>query len=198
MTRVLVINGSPSKREQSYSGAVTDLFLDKYHQLHPHDEIINLDLNDLPLAHQTLDRHNSSSYWKEVLPLIEQLKKVEKVVCVSPMNNFNVSGLMKNYLDHVLLADQTFSYKYSKKGEAIGLLKNLVVQIITTQGAPLGWYPFGNHTAFLEGTWAFMGAKINHPSLLLAGTKVAPLKEQTPEVAAQTLLPEIDKALKTF
>lgn len=198
MTKLLIINGSPSPRERSYSGSVTDLFLKKYAHVHPHDELIYLDLNDLPIAHQTLDRHNSDVYWKETLPYIEQLKQVDKVICVSPMNNFNISGLMKNYLDHILLANQTFSYKYSKKGDAIGLLPHLKVQIITTQGAPLGWYPFGNHTANLEGTWKFVGAKINQPSLLLAGTKVSPLKDESPNEAAKTLLPEIEKAVKTF
>lgn len=198
MTRLLIINGSPSPREHSYSGSLTDLFMKKYSLLHPQDEIIHLDLNDLPIAHQTLDRYNFSTYWKDTMPYIEQLKKVDKVICVCPMNNFNVSGLMKNYLDHILLADQTFSYKYSKKGDAIGLLTNLKVQIITTQGAPYGWYPFGNHTAYLEGTWKFAGAKINQPSLLLAGTKVSPLKDESPMVAAETLNSEIEKAVKNF
>lgn len=200
MNSLLVINGSPSESNKSYSKALTDLFLKKYHDKYPEDKITILDLNTIDMAQITLNNSNASTFFNETdsLKFIKQLKEANKVICVSPMNNFNISGLLKNYLDHVLLANETFSYKYSKKGDAIGLLPHLSVQIITTQGAPLGWYHWGNHTAYLEGTWKFVGAKINEPSLCLAGTKISPLKDETPEIAAKTLEEQINKALKTF
>lgn len=199
MAKVLVINGTSTPPDKAYSVALTNLYLEHYKQLNPNDEIINLDLNTEPMAQIALNRDNFSNFWNEndSKKYIEQLKEVDKVIMACPMNNFNISGLIKNYLDHVLLANELFSYKYSKKGDAIGLLTKLKVQILTTQGAPIGWYPFGNHTLNLEGTWKFCGAQIN-PSICLAGTKTDPLKDMSPVDAAKTLEQEVIAAVKSF
>lgn len=199
MAKVLVILGTISPVEKSFSIALTNKFVKKYQELNPNDEIINLDLNEEQMALKTLSRNNSSTFWNEddAMKYINQLKEVDKVIISSPMNNFSVSSLVKNYLDHILLANETFSYKYSKKGDAKGLLDHLKVQILTTQGAPLGWYPFGDHTNFLKGTWEFVGAKVNEP-ILLAGTKVAPLLNINVDEAANTLEDTINKVVKNF
>ena len=199
MAKVLVILGTISPIEKSFSIALTNKFIEKYQELNPNDEIINLDLNTEQMALKTLSRNNSSDFWNEddAMKYINQLKKVDKVIISSPMNNFSVSSLVKNYLDHILLANETFSYKYSKQGDAKGLLDHLKVQILTTQGAPLGWYPFGDHTNFLKGTWEFVGAKVNEP-ILLAGTKSEPLLNINVDAAANTLEDTIIKVVKNF
>ncbi|WP_338971814.1 FMN-dependent NADH-azoreductase [Spiroplasma endosymbiont of Panorpa germanica] len=197
--KILVINGSVSPIEKSFSVALTNLFIEEYKKIDPQAEYIHLDLNNEEMAHKTLTRDNMATYFNEndTFKYINQLKEVNKVIIGCPMNNFNVTGLVKNYLEHVLLANETFSYKYSKKGEAIGLLKDLKVQILTTQGAPFGWYLFGNHTEFLKGTWEFMGAKVNSP-VLFAGTKIAPVDKQNPNEAVLQVKDEIIKAAKEF
>ncbi|ATZ17313.1 FMN-dependent NADH-azoreductase [Williamsoniiplasma luminosum] len=199
MSKLLVINASSTPCEKSYTKGLTDLFLKYYQELNPHDEVIYLNLNNEKMAGITLTTANAVTYWnqEDAHKYIQQLKDVDKVVVTSPMNNFNISGLMKNYLDHVLLANETFSYKYSKKGEAIGLLPHLKVQIITTQGAPFGWYTWGNHTENLKGTWEFVGAKVNTP-ILLAGTKLPPLNQMSPSEAALTLEEQIKKGAREF
>lgn len=141
MSKVLVISATISQPGKSYSQALLNRFLTEYKAIHPDDEIIELDLNHEPIAQVTLNIDNQDQYWDEAaMKAIDQLKKVDKVVVASPMHNFNIPAMLKNYLDRVLLANQTFSYKYSEKGDARGLLPNLTVQILTTQGAPYGWY----------------------------------------------------------
>ncbi|WP_339020286.1 FMN-dependent NADH-azoreductase [Spiroplasma endosymbiont of Atherix ibis] len=197
--KVLVITGTVSPVEKSFSLALTNRFIKEYKTLNPNDEIINLDLNKEEMAHKTLSRENFGVYFNEndALKYINQLKEVDKIVISSPMNNFNVSGLIKNYLDHILLADQTFSYKYVKKGDAKGLLEHLTVQILTTQGAPFGWYLWGNHTEFLKGTWEFVGATVKEP-ILFAGTKIAPISTTNHDEAIDTIADQIIKAAKNF
>ncbi|ALA97842.1 acyl carrier protein phosphodiesterase [Spiroplasma kunkelii CR2-3x] len=197
--KVLVIYGTVSPNEKSYSKALAARFLKYYQAANANDEIILLDLNETPMALKTLTRDNFGTYFnaEDTDVYINQLKEVQKVIVVCPMNNFNVSGLMKNYLDHVLVADKTFSYKYAKKGDAIGLLTNLKVQILTTQGAPFGWYPWGNHTEYLKGTWEFVGATVNKP-ILVAGTKVAPTNVLSPDELIDQYDEEIQKVVKTF
>lgn len=200
MSKVLVINGSITPLEKSYSWALAKIFLEHYQKQNPQDKIIHLNLNQTPMAQINLNEENFSHFFnsQDSDHYINQLKDVNKVVFLSPMYNFAVSSLLKNFLDHVLVADKTFSYKYAKKKGSIGLLKHLKIQIIASQGAPKGWYPFGNHVAYLEGAARFIGAKVNRPSILLAGTKSDPLNKLTPSEAAKTIEQQIKKAATTF
>ncbi|MDI4567960.1 MAG: FMN-dependent NADH-azoreductase [Mycoplasma sp.] len=104
---------------------------------------------------------------------INLLKSYQKIIITTQMVNFNIPTTLKNFLDHILVANKTFSYKYSKKGEAIGLLKdhNIKIQILATQGAPKGWYPWGDHVANLKGSLEFMGLIVFEP-ILIDGTKL--------------------------
>lgn len=171
--KVLVINSSMIDEKASFSAALTKTFVKFYQEANPKDEIIHLNLNDLPMASITLTTRNFNNFFnqEDSDKYIDQLKSVNKLIFVTPMTNFNVTSMTKNYLDHVLVANKTFSYKYSKQGDAVGLLTKLKVQILATQGAPYGWYLWGNHAKYLEETWKFTGATVV-PSILVCGTKV--------------------------
>lgn len=171
--KVLVIISSMIDEKASFSNELVKCFVKHYQAAHPEDEIIYLNLNDEPMASKTITTHNFNSFFnaEDSDKYIDQLKSVNKLIFSTPMTNFNVTSMTKNYLDHILVANKTFSYKYSKKGEARGLLTNLKVQVLATQGAPYGWYLWGNHTKYLEETWKFAGAS-HAPSILVCGTKV--------------------------
>lgn len=199
MSKILVVTGTVNEEKNSYSTAVVKKFIDEYKKINKDDEFTFLNLNNTPMANITLNSNNFSNYFnkEDALDYIAQLKSVDKLIISSPMNNFGPSSLIKNYLDHVLLADQTFSYKYGEKGKSIGLLTNLTVQPIVAQGAPIGWYPFGSVENYLKGVFDFTGSK-QMPPIVLAGTKVAPLKDLSPEKAAETLLSLIQTNAKKF
>lgn len=171
--KVLVIISSMIDEKNSFSLALTKHFVKYYQEFHPDDEIIYLNLNDTPMALKAITTQNFNTFFNEEDSdtYINQLKSINKLIFSTPMTNFNVTSMTKNYLDHILVADKTFSYKYSKQGDAKGLLTNLKVQILATQGAPYGWYLWGNHAKYLEGTWKFAGASVA-PSILVCGTKV--------------------------
>lgn len=171
--KVLVINSSMINEKESFSNALTKTFVKFYQEYNPKDEIIYLNLNDLPMASITLTTRNFNNFLnkEDSDKYIDQLKSVNKLIFTTPMTNFNVTSMTKNYLDHVLVADKTFSYKYTKQGDAVGLLTKLKVQVLATQGAPYGWYLWGNHAKYLEETWKFTGATVA-PSILVCGTKV--------------------------
>lgn len=171
--KVLVIISSMIAEKDSFSNALVKHFVKYYQAAHPDDEISYLNLNDVPMASKTITTHNFGTFFnqEDSDKYIDQLKSINKLIFSTPMTNFNVTSMTKNYLDHILLADKTFSYKYSKKGDAVGLLTNLKVQVLATQGAPYGWYLWGNHAKYLEETWKFTGASVV-PSILVCGTKV--------------------------
>ena len=195
MSKTLFMTCSMTLHDPRGSISTTALkrFKKYYVQSHPEDVISELNLNTLRIANISLNSENFAEFFADPGgdEEINRLKNLDKLVMASPMTNFNYPAVLKNYLDHILVAKKTFIYKYDGKGISEGLLKNLKVQIITSQGASFGWYPFGNHTETLRGTWNFVGAKVSRP-ILLAGTK-------TPEqlkLPAKTIVDRFDSELK--
>ncbi|ENY54056.1 Acyl carrier protein phosphodiesterase [Metamycoplasma alkalescens 14918] len=199
MAKVLVLYSSPLNKGKSISGFATKKFIEEYKKNNPDDEIKELNLNDLEMAQTGMNANNFSNFFDEEFSnkYIEMLKSIDKLVISAPMINFNVPSVLKTFIDRVAVANKTFSYKYSKKGGAIGLLDHLKVQIIATQGAPLGWYLWTNHISYLEGVWDFLGAKIAK-SILIDGTKVEPFISLTNEEIIAQKADLIKKAAADF
>jgi FMN-dependent NADH-azoreductase len=61
----------------------------------------------------------------------------------------------------------------------------------------LGWYPFGNHTETLRGTWNFVGAKVVSP-IIIHGTKAPENLTKTPEEMTLPFIDELKSAAKKF
>lgn len=202
--KVLIIISSVIASKDSYSTELCKRFIKHYKQFNPDDTVIELDLNQEPMAQKTLTSSSfkDGSYFniQDSDKYINQIRSVHKIVVSSQMMNFNVPGILKNYIDHVWVANKTFSYKYSKQGEAIGLLdpkhrdkvsdskiekhleikEPVKVQILATQGAPRGWYPWGDHVAYLKGTFEFIGCQVVEP-ILVDGTKTPENSKKTPQ-----------------
>ncbi|MGZ9413599.1 FMN-dependent NADH-azoreductase [Mycoplasma sp. Z386] len=197
--KVLVIKGSILSRESSNSKLMSDKFVEFYKEKNPTHKIIELDLNKEKVASISLNSENMKTFWQDVeaMKLVDLLKSVQKVVFSTSMINFNYSAVVKNFIDAISMANVTFSYKYSKKGEAKGLLDHLKVQILTSQGAPADWYPFGNFTENLKGFWHFLGAQVVEP-VWLTGTKVEPFASLSKEEKVKSIEDKIKKAAFEF
>ncbi|TPI01172.1 FMN-dependent NADH-azoreductase [Mycoplasma struthionis] len=192
MAKVLVLYTSPIVADKSISTTLLNEFINLYAQKNPQDEITKIDLNKQDDIKQIISSENMATYFSDGVSdkYIELLKTHDKVILNAPMLNFNVPAVLKAFFDRVCVANKTFSYKYAKKGSSIGLLNHLDIQIIATQGAPLGWYPFSSHVNYLEGVWNFLGAKkIN--TMLVDGVKVEPLSLKT----ADEILAEYEEEL---
>jgi len=193
MSKILIITASVNPKEKSVTLNLLDRFLKYYKAKNPNDEFETLDLNTTVFGTKTLTVENFQEYWdQETLDHIKHLKEIDKVIIASPMYNFYIPATVKNYIDHISLANETFSYKYSKKGDAIGLLTNLTVQILAAQGAPLGWYPWGDHVGYLKGVWGFMGAKTTEP-ILIHGVKTEPYNK----MEISQVIDEFDDKIKS-
>ncbi|KKW61863.1 FMN-dependent NADH-azoreductase [Mycoplasma capricolum] len=199
MSKVLVLKTTAQADEVSNSVALTNRFLEEYKKFNPDDEIIIVDLNKDEVGTSILTSETFPTFYQQEVTkkYINLLKSVDKLVIACPMYNFSTPVTLKSFIDHVSVANETFSYKYSKKGDAIGLIANLKAQILGVQGAPLGWYPWGQHTQYVEGAMRFLGIEFNK-TVLLAGVKVAPLLELTPAQRVETIIDEVIEAAKTF
>ncbi len=163
-----------SMTENTENGSISSYALDKYKELYiskyASHKIEELNLNHEPALQVAMSSNNFEEFFQDSDKYIDLLKSVDQVVLAVPMTNFSYTAQMKNFFDKICVAGKTFQYKYNGKGTSEGLLKNLSVQIIATQGAEEGWYEFSNFIPAMEGTWKFLGAKVKN-TILISGNK---------------------------
>jgi FMN-dependent NADH-azoreductase len=151
MTNVLHILASP--RIESFSTRVAQAFLDSYRQARPEDRIETLDLfqADIPpfcapqakakyavMTGQT-PRNEAETAWQPVIKTINHFKAFDKYVLSSPMWNFGIPYLLKQYIDVIVQPSLTVSFA-PEKGYA-GLVAGKPLMLILSRG---GVYPAGN------------------------------------------------------
>lgn len=179
MSKILVIESYLSK-EYSLSEYATNLFIEKYKDIHPNDEIIRLNLSNEKKLQTVLSANNFDTFWdEESQKYIDLINESDKIIISTGMINFTISPLLKNFFDNVLQANKTFKYKYDGKGESIGLVdSNKKVQLIMAQGSYKNWYQFSAFDDYLKSVLEFMGLK-DIQLLLFDGTKTAEQKDLT-------------------
>ena len=141
--KTLIINSHPDyQNKKHYSYEFQEHFLTLFKQKCPssHVEILNLYENDIP----RIENGQLLSIWnkkqQDLTPeeqqiaktsqaLLTQFKAYKRIVLIMPLHNFNVESRMKDYIDNILIARETF--KYTENGSE-GLMtddyKLLVIQ----------------------------------------------------------------------
>ncbi|WP_144556487.1 FMN-dependent NADH-azoreductase [Bacillus pumilus] len=133
--QTLIINAHPDfTHRESYSHKLQTLFLEQFKEKFPHEEptILHLHETEIPriekdqllriwdkqASEQTLTA-TEEKIAAASSALLAQFKAHHRIVIVSPVYNFNVSSYMKDYLDNILIARETF--KYTEDG-SVGLM----------------------------------------------------------------------------
>ncbi|MDF0479936.1 NAD(P)H-dependent oxidoreductase [Vagococcus sp. PNs007] len=133
--QTLIINAHPDfKNDYSFSSKLQQLFLKEFSKRFPEEKPTVLNLYDQPIPRietdQLLGIWNKqreglelNSFEKEIYStsanLLTQFKEHHRIVIVSPLHNFNITSRMKDYLDNILIARETF--KYTEDG-SVGLM----------------------------------------------------------------------------
>ncbi len=127
--KTLLINAHPDYTNAAhYSAKLQALFLKKFREKFADDKneeltVLNLYAQDLP----QITKDELLAIWNkqaagEVLTaqenqlatqsadLLTQFKAHHRIVIVSPLHNFNITSRMKDYLDNILIARETFRY----------------------------------------------------------------------------------------
>lgn len=133
--KTLLINGHPGFKEgQGFSLQLQKFFEKTFHEEFPDEELTILNLYDF-----NLPRVENDSLWsawskqmvgvdlddkeKEALSLnrqlLDQFKEHHRIVIVGPLHNFSVTSRIKDYLDNIMIARETF--KYTEQG-SVGLM----------------------------------------------------------------------------
>ncbi|MFD2614407.1 FMN-dependent NADH-azoreductase [Paenibacillus gansuensis] len=141
MGKLLIINAHPDfDSKTSASLDVFNYFLNVYKEKHSKDEVIeqiNLYDEEVPLLDKTvLSAWSKQAEGKELTSqekkvtdrmseLLKQFKSASKYVIVFPMHNFSIPSKLKDYIDNVLIARETFRYleaPLSNGRASVGLL----------------------------------------------------------------------------
>ncbi|MFC4811819.1 FMN-dependent NADH-azoreductase [Paenibacillus sp. GCM10023250] len=176
MDQLLVINAHPTvDPAMSYSLQVRDRFLEAYRKENPSAPIqeINLYAEEIPQVDATVlsawgkleggqpltdEERRVTARMGEIL---DQFKRAKRYVIVLPLYNFNIPSRLKDYMDNVLIARETF--KYTSNG-SVGLLKDgrslVVIQASSGIYTNNDWYTKNEFShLYLNSMFAFLGVE---------------------------------------
>ncbi|MEM5003378.1 FMN-dependent NADH-azoreductase [Priestia megaterium] len=175
MSKTLIINAHPKVDDtSSYSLKVFHHFLTTYKELIPDSETIeqiNLYSGVVPMIDKTVlsawekqrNEQELTSHEKEVTDrmseVLHQFKSADTYVIVLPLHNFNIPSKLKDYIDNIMIARETF--KYTETG-SVGLLKDgrrmLVIQASGSIYTNNDWYTEVEYSyKYLKSMFNFLG-----------------------------------------
>ncbi|MCM3061244.1 FMN-dependent NADH-azoreductase [Bacillus altitudinis] len=133
--KTFIINAHPDfTHQESYSNKLQTLFLEQFKKRFPHEEptILHLYGTEIPRIEkdqllriwdkQASEQSLTAAEEKIAAAssaLLAQFKAHHRIVIVSPVHNFNVTSRMKDYIDNIFIARETF--KYIENG-SVGLM----------------------------------------------------------------------------
>lgn len=174
MENMLIINAHPRvEAATSVSLQVLQHFLEAYSKWNPAGAIEQIDLyrDSIPaIDHMVLELWNKQGRGEplneeeqqisdRMSAILQQFKAARKYVIVLPMHNFNVPSKLKDYIDNILIARETF--QYTEKGSE-GLLTDgrslLVIQASDAIYTNNDWYTEVEYShKYLKSMFNFMG-----------------------------------------
>lgn len=147
--KTLIINAQPDFRNgDHYSTKLQQRFLQKYKSQFPDKKVDLVNLYDMEIPQLRTDQllgiwekqsnHITLSPEENRLfminqNLIKQFKEHHRIIIVSPLHNFNVTSKMKDYIDNILVAHETF--KYTKEGSVGLMTDNYKVMLLQASGS---------------------------------------------------------------
>jgi FMN-dependent NADH-azoreductase len=161
MGKLLYIECSP-RRDNSYSAKVARAFLTPYRELHPDDDIHELELwrtNLRNLADAATDAKYAKlkrtalsaaqqEAWDEIVAAIEQFKAADKYLLSVPMWNFAIPYVLKHYID--VLVQPGLAFAKDAQGRLVGLVTGRPALCVLASGSA---YPGGIAQRHLIGTF---------------------------------------------
>lgn len=125
MNTVLYIKANAKPEGQSRTFRISDAFVSAYHQFHPEDQIITLDLYKEGVGFLSEDDigvlfgpKTAESRNHPILKYAYQFLEADKYVVAEPFWNLSIPAVLKAYIDYICVTGVTF--KYTEQG-AVGL-----------------------------------------------------------------------------
>ncbi|WP_144565341.1 NAD(P)H-dependent oxidoreductase [Bacillus paramobilis] len=206
MNKTLIINAHPKVDDtSSVSIKVLNHFLVSYKELIPNNETIeqiNLYDDVVPMIDKTVlsaweKQGNGQKLTDEeqkvterMSEILQQFKSANTYVIVLPLHNFNIPSKLKDYMDNIMIARETF--KYTETG-SVGLLKDgrrmLVIQASGGIYTNDDWYTEVEYShKYLKAMFNFLGIE-DYQIIRAQGTAVL-----DPNEVLQNAYKEVEEA----
>lgn len=145
--KTLLINAHPNPTAPSYSQELQNHFVQQWQALNPNETltVINLYQQEIPqLNEQVLTLFAKQAQQQplteteqatatRMADILAQFKAHKRIVIVMPLHNFNIPSKLKDYMDNILIARQTFRYT---SGGSEGLMTdNRKVLLLQSSGS---------------------------------------------------------------
>lgn len=175
MSKLLVINAHPEvESKTSMSLQVFNHFLKTYKENKDGNEVIeqiNLYEDVVPMIDKVVLSgweksrsgspltHEESEVLERMNEVLVQFKSANKYLIVMPLHNFNIPSKLKDYMDNIMIARETF--KYTDNG-SVGLLKDgrsmVVIQASGSIYTNDDWYTEVEYSnKYLKSMFNFLG-----------------------------------------
>ena len=163
MNKILFINATPKKREDSLTLQIAHELIDAYRQTNPGDEITTLNLYEEDIRFLDLEDienlGNPANGKLRFLDKAKQFAEADKYIIAAPMWNLSIPAILSAYLDYVNVKGVTFYYT---EDSAIGLLKDMGKKavFVSSRGGAYGagfWEPFEMAERYLRKQLEFLG-----------------------------------------
>lgn len=149
MTKTLIINAHPDFRNAAhYSVQLEQAFLQLFQTRFPNDAVDVINLYDTVIPQATVPellgiwekqaQHVNLSIEEQRLfainqQLLQQFKAHHRIVIAMPLHNFNVPARLKDYIDNILVARETF--RYTENGSVGLMTDNYRVMLLQASGS---------------------------------------------------------------
>lgn len=159
--KILYVKANPKDMKDSVSNLVSDRFIKRYSELNPNDVIDVLDLYKEEWPH--LNKEALDDYGKKegiLFKTATRFAEYDKYIFSAPMWNLSIPSILKAYFDHILVSGITF--KYTKWGIPVGLLKNKKAICIIARGGNYSYWPLSKlafDKNYLNSVLKFIGIK---------------------------------------
>lgn len=149
MTKTLIVNAHPDFRNAAhYSVQLEQAFLQLFQTRFPNDTVDVFNLYDTVIPQATVPellgiwekqaQHVNLSIEEQRLfainqQLLQQFKAHHRIVIAMPLHNFNVPARLKDYIDNILVARETF--RYTENGSVGLMTDNYRVMLLQASGS---------------------------------------------------------------
>lgn len=170
MKRLLHIIATP-REDESHTLQVSEIFLDTFQKNHPNwvvDEL-NLPKEELPsLSVKSVSGKyvllegkelfgSLKESWAEIVQHTHRFKTADFFLISTPMWNFSIPYLLKQYID--LIVQPKYLFRYREDGTVEGLVKDKKMIVITSRGGQYSgtMQKFDHQEPYLRTIFGFVG-----------------------------------------
>ncbi len=147
--KTLLINSHPDfNGKERFSNKLQKLFFEKFNEKFDKNELTIINLYDMDVP--KIEMNGLLGIWEKQMngeellenekmiieksqKILSQFKEHHRIVITTPLHNFNITSKLKDYIDNILLPNETF--KYTETGSVGLMTDNYKILLLQASGS---------------------------------------------------------------